>query len=48
MKIISIAKIDPKYGQCTTSVPEWPGYKEKNSFWSDVMVLNIFNAGLVL
>jgi hypothetical protein len=30
-----LPKTDPKYGQFTTSVPEWPGYKEKNSFWSD-------------
>jgi hypothetical protein len=35
IEFISIAKTDPKYGQFTTSVPEWPGYKEKNSFWSD-------------
>jgi hypothetical protein len=34
IEFISIARTDPKYGEMLTSV-EWPGFKDKNSFWAD-------------
>ena len=35
MEFISIAKTDPMYGQSTSAVEQWPGFSEKNCFWSD-------------
>ena len=35
VEFISIAKTDPVYGQRTSAVGQWPGFSEKNCFWSD-------------
>ena len=35
VEFISIAKADPVYGQHTSSVGQWPGFSEKDCFWSD-------------
>ena len=35
VEFTSIAKTDPVYGQHTSAVGQWPGFSEKNCFWSD-------------